>query len=157
MDGEKLKREIIEDESSGHAKTSIRMTRSMSEDIGLKVKKVLEDIQNHKIDFSYAEWQWFVTQCFSDEIWIGAINKAIYQASIEGLSLNDNGAFLQLMAEKAPVELKAEFRKVHPVARLALMELLDKKPQKKPRKTQYPDVWLTPEERKRLYKQEELD
>ncbi len=123
-------RTIIDDEQESHAKTSLRMTRSMSEDIGLKIKKIMEDIDNNKVNLSYTEWQWFISQCWNDEIWIMAINKAIRQCKEYGIDLNRNKEFLNLIAEMTPFELKNEFRKTHPIARLSLMDIVDKKPPK---------------------------
>lgn len=145
----------ITDEGRGGPKTSLKMTRSMSEDIGLKVKEIFIKISDHTIQLGYTEWQWLITQCWSDEIWTNAVNKAIYHAETMKLNLNENGAFLQLIRERTLTELKKEFGKTHPIAKMSLMDILLKKPPEKPKEHYYNDVWLTPEERQRLYKQEQ--
>ena len=136
------------DEKEGYAKTSLRMTRSMSEDIGLKVKKVLEEIDKKTVNLSYTDWQWFVSQCWNDEVLIAAMGRAIQKAKNVKLDLNKNKAFLQFISEKTPSELKNEFRKTHPIARLSLMDIVEKKPRKPEEKRKYEDLWLTPKELK---------
>ena len=135
------RRMVVDDESSGVAKTSIKMTRSMAEDIGFKVKKIFNDIIEGTVDLSYAEWIWFISQCWGDEIWINAMIIVINKAREKKLNLNKNSFFLDFVLEKTPSELKAEFRKIHPIARLSLMELVDKKlPEpEKPRK--FEELW----------------
>jgi len=147
-------RMTITDEGRSGAKTSLKMTRSMSEDIGLKVKEIFEKIAEGTVDLKYTEWQWLITQCWSDEIWVSAVNKAIYKAEVGEIDLNHNGAFFQLIRERTLLELKKEFTKTHPIAKMSLMDILLKKPPKKEREHQYKDIWLTPEERKRLYAEE---
>ena len=144
----------IDDEYKGHAKTSLIMTRSMSEDIGLKVKKTLEQIDDCTISFSYIQWQEFVTYCWSYEIWIMAINKSIRLSKEEGIDLNTNKEFLHIISEMSLSELKNEFKKTHPIARLALMDLIDKKPKKPGPKRKYEDLWLTPKELRDKYKED---
>ena len=144
-----------DDESKGHARTSLTMTRSMSEDIGLKVKKTLEQIDNDTISFSYTQWQEFVTYCWSDEIWCMAMNKAIRMAKEKKIDLNTNKEFLNIISEKSLSELKNEFRKTHPIARLALMDLIDKKPKKPEIQRKYEDLWLTPKELREKYRNRE--
>ena len=118
------------DESSGYAKTSLTMTRSMSEDIGLKIKKILEDIDNNKVDLTYTQWQELISYCWNDEVWIMAMNKTIRQCKIYNIDLNRNVEFLNIIVEMTPSELKNEFRKTHPIARLSLMDIVDKQPPK---------------------------
>lgn len=119
---------IPDDEPKSFGRTSLTMTRSMSEDIGLKVKKTLEEIDSGKINYSFTQWQEFVTYCWSDEIWIKAMNKAIRLCKNYDIDMNKNIAFLNIISEMSLCELKDEFRKTHPIARLALMDLVDKKP-----------------------------
>jgi len=118
---------IPTDDKEGYAKTSLTMTRAMSEDIGLKVKKILEDIANNTVNLSYTEWQWFVSQAWCDEIWVMAMVKAIQIAKREHIDLNTNEEFLNLISEMSASELKNEFRKTHPIAKLSLMDLIQKK------------------------------
>lgn len=146
-----------EDTSSSHQRTSLIMTRSMSEDIGLKVKKTLEAIDSGKIDNTYTQWQEFVSYCWCDEIWIMAMNKVILRAKKYDIDLNKNERFLDIISEMSPSELKNEFRKTHPIARLALMDLIDKKPPKPMPKRVYGDLWLTPKELREKYKDYEED
>jgi len=143
------------DEKTGYAKTSLTMTRAMSEKIGLKVRKVLEDATEDKLEKSYIEWQEFISQCWSDPIWIRAVNVAISRAATDQLDLNHNGAFIQLILEKTFPELKLEMEKTHPIAKMALKDNIDKESLKPMPKHQYKDVWLTPEERQRLFKQQQ--
>jgi len=146
---------IPTDEKEGYAKTSLKMTRSMSEDIGLKVKKVLEEIDKETVNLSYTEWQWFVSQCWSDEVLIAAMGRAIQKAKNVKLDLNKNKEFLQFVSEKSPSELKNEFRKTHPIARLSLMDLVDKKPPEKQPERKYEDLWMTPEEIRKKYRKKD--
>ena len=132
---------IPTDDIKGYAKTSLKMTRSMAHDIGLKTKKILEDIYNGTVNLSYSEWGWFVTMCWNDKVWITALNKAIHQASIHKISLNKNGAFLQLITEMTPSELKEELRKTHPIATMSLMDLVDKKPPVPEPERKFKDRW----------------
>lgn len=132
---------IIDDESSSTAKTSIKMTRAMSEDIGLKVKKILKEIIDETVNLSYDEWMWFISQCWCDDIWIMAMVKVINSSKENNINLNKNKFFLDLVVEKTPSELKTEFRKIHPIARLALMELVEKQPPKPEKPHQAKDLW----------------
>ena len=143
---------IPTDEKEGYAKTSLRMTRSMAEDIGLKVKKVLKEIDEKKVNLSYTDWQWFVSQCWNDEVLIAAMGRAIQKAKNVNLNLNKNKKFLQFISEKTPSELKNEFRKTHPLARLALMDIVDKKPREPEKGRKYEDLWLTPKELREKHK-----
>ena len=147
-------RMIPTDETEGYAKTSLTMTRAMSEDIGLKVKKVLEDIANNTVALSYTEWQWMVSQAWCDEIWIMAMVKAIQMAKREGINLNKNVEFLNTISEMTASELKNEFRKTHPIAKLSLMDLIQKKPPEPEKPRKYEDLWLNPKELKEKYKRE---
>lgn len=133
--------EMVIDGSDGAQKTSIKMTRSMAEDTGMKIKKILEDILNGSIDIPYSEWVWLVSQCWSDDIWISAIVKLIIKAKNEGMDLNKNQYFLDLILEMTPSEIKTEFRKIHSIARLSLMELLNKKPPEPEPKHKARDLW----------------
>lgn len=135
-------RTVIDDsEKESHAKTSLKMTRSMAHDIGLKTKKILEDIYNGTVNLSYSEWQWFITNCWNDKVWIAALNKAIYQASLNKINLNKNGAFLQLITEMTPSELKEELRRTHPIATMSLMDLVDKKPPEPKKPKTIEELW----------------
>lgn len=134
------------DDKTGYAKTSLKMTRSMSNDIGLKVKKVLQEIADGTVDLSHTEWQWLVSQCWSDDIWIDATVKAIEKTKRYRMNLNKNPAFLQLISELTPSQLKAEFKKTHPICRLSLMDLVNKKQPKKEMEHTYEDLWLNPQE-----------
>lgn len=146
------KQMTIDDDQKSYGRTSLTMTRSMSEDIGLKVKKTLEDIDNNTINYSHTQWQEFVTYCWSDEIWTMAMNEAIRQAKIEDIDLNINKEFLYIISKMSLSELKEEFRKTHPIARLALMDLIGKKPKKEEEHRKYEDLWLTPKELREKYK-----
>ena len=146
---------VPSDEKEGYGKTSLTMTRAMSEDIALKIRKIKKDIDNNKIKLSYSEWQEFVSYCWSDDIWIMAMNTAIEMAKDENLDLNHKKEFLRLISEKSPSELKIEFKKTHPIARLALMDVIDKKPPKPEKPRKYADLWLTPKELEEKYKKEE--
>jgi len=133
-------------DDSGFQKTSLTMTRAMADDIGLKVKKILEDIDNKTINQSYTDWQWFISECWSDDIWIMAMNKAIIKCKEIKLDLNCCKNFLDIIQEMSPTELKNEFKKTHPIARLSLMDIVNKKqPKPKPERL-YEDLWLTPKE-----------
>ena len=135
-------RTLVDDsEKESHAKTSLKMTRSMSNDIGLKIKKILEDIYNGTVNLSYSEWHWLITTCWNDKVWIAALNKAIYQASIDKIDLNKNGAFLQLITEMTPSELKEELRRTHPIATMSLMDLVDKKPPEPKKPKTIEELW----------------
>lgn len=152
-----MNRMIPSDDDKTTAKTSLIMTRSMSEDIGLKVKKTLESIDKKTINYSYAQWQEYVSYIWSDDIWIMALNKAIRLSKESEVDLNRNKYFLDLIWEMSPTELKNEFKKTHPIARLALMDLIDKKPPKPERRRKYEDLWLTPKELREKYKNYEED
>lgn len=131
--------EMIIDDSA--QKTSIKMTRSMAEDTGLRVKKILEQIIDGSIDLPYSEWIWLVSQTWCDDIWISAMIKVVIRAKYEGLNLNKNQYFLDLILERTPSEMKAEFKKIHSIARLSLMELLNKKTPEPEPKHQAKGIW----------------
>ena len=141
---------VPDDEQKSHARTSLRMTRSMSEDIGMKLKKILEQIHNtidpqpndeEKINLTHAQWQEVVTYLWSDEIWSMALNKAIIMCKQGDIDMNKNAEFLLMVAEKGPFELKAEFRKTHPIARLSLMDLVTKKPPEPEKVRTVEELW----------------
>lgn len=134
-------RMIENDEKSGYAKTSLKMTRSMSNDIALSAKKILSDIDENKVDLNYSEWQEFVSYYWSDEIWIDAINKAINMANEIDLDLNKNGAFLKLISTRTFPELKKEMKKKHPIAGLSLMDAVLKKPPEPEPVKKVKDLW----------------
>jgi len=144
---------IPTDDREGYAKTSLSMTRSMSEDIGLKVKKILEDIDAGTVNLSYTEWQWFISECWCDDIWIMAINKAIIKCREVELDLNLCKEFLMIIQEMSATELKNEFKKTHPIAKLSLMDIVDKKPPKPQPGRVYEDLWLTPKELREKHKE----
>ena len=89
-----------EDKEGTYGRTSLTMTRSMSEDIALKIRKIKQDIDNNSVTLTYSEWQEFVTYTWNDEIWIGAINYAIEKAKELKLDLNHNVEFLKLISER---------------------------------------------------------
>jgi len=141
---------IPDDETKGYAKTSLTMTRAISNDIGMKLKKILEQIHNtiglddnskEKINLTHAQWQEVITYLWNDPIWSQAFNILIIRCRQEEINLNRNLEFLIRIAEKAPSELKAEFSKTHPIARLSLMDLVTKEPPvpKKPKTVE--ELW----------------
>lgn len=134
-------RTIVDDERDSHAKTSLKMTRSISEDIGMKIKKILEDIDNGTVNLTYTQWQELISYCWNNEIWIMAMNKAIRKCKDYNIDLNRNKEFLNLIVEMTPSELKKEMRKTHPIARLSLMDIVDKKPPKPKPKRQVENIW----------------
>jgi len=134
-------RTVIGDEKESHARTSIRMTRSMTEDIGFKVKKIFKEIIERKVELSYDEWIWFISMCWSDPVWINALVIVINRCRAENFNLNKCSYFLDFILEKTPGELKETVSKIHPIARLSLMELVDKKPSKPEKPHKYKDVW----------------
>ena len=54
-------RMIPTDDAKGYAKTSLVMTRAIAHDIALKVRKVLEDSNEDKLDLTYTEWHEYST------------------------------------------------------------------------------------------------
>jgi len=145
---------VPNDEEKGFGKTSLTMTRAMSEDIALKIRKIKNAIDSNTINLSYSEWQELVSYCWSDDIWIMAMNMAIEMAKDEKIDLNHCKDFLKLISERTPSELKIEFKKTHPIARLSLMDIIDKQPPKTEKPRRYEDLWLTPEERKRSHRED---
>lgn len=143
---------IATDNEKSHARTSLTMTRAMSEDIALKVRKIKIDIDGNCVNLTYSEWQEFISYVWSDEIWIIAMNMAIEKAKEEKIDLNHNKEFLRLISERSPSELKLEFKKTHPIARLALMDVIDKKPPEPEPERKYEDLWLTPEQQRKKYR-----
>jgi len=152
---------VPDDDRTGYGKTSLTMTRAMSDDIGMKLKKIMELIHNtidpnpndmEKIGLTHAQWQEVVSYLWNDEIWSDAINKAVIRCKQADINLNSNMEFLILILEKGPIQLKAEFRKTHPIARLALMDLVTKEPPEPEKKRKYADLWKSPDELKKEYK-----
>ena len=135
------KMQINDDAGDKSQRTSIKMTRSMSEDIGLKVKEILKKIVDGKINLTYSEWIWFISQCWNDEIWIKAVIIAINKAREIKLDLNKNSFFLDFILEHTPLELKKEFARTHPIARLSLMELVDKQIPEPEKPHKFKELW----------------
>ena len=120
---------IPDTDTKGYAKTSLMMTRAIAHDIALKVRRVLEDSnEEDKLELSYTQWQEFISYYWDDEIWISALNQAIYHAKIAGFNLNKNGAFLQLINEKTLTQFKASMKKVHPLADMSVKDSFGAKP-----------------------------
>jgi len=122
---------IPDSDSKGYAKTSLMMTRAIAHDITLKVRRVLEDSnakEKDKLKLTHTQWQEYITFYWDDEIWISALNQAIYKAKIYGLNLNKNGAFLQLINEKTLTQFKASMKKVHPLADMSVKDSFGAKP-----------------------------
>lgn len=152
-------RETIGDESEKKAKTSIRITRAVAECVSVKVKKVMKYIEDknnpdNKLDFTYSDWMHFVTANWHDDIKIAAINKAIKKMMRKKYDLNKNECFLDLIFINTFPELKKEFEKSHQIAGLSFKDAIDKKPDKPKKKHQYKDLWLTPEERQKIFAEE---
>ena len=143
---------IPSDDDKGYAKTSLTMTRAMSEDIGLKLKKTLEEIDAKTVNMSHVEWKELVSYCWCDEIWIMAMNIAISRCREEDINLNTNKEFLKIISERSLSELKNEFRKTHPIAKMSLMDIVRKKPPEPEPERKYEDLWLTPKELKEKHK-----
>lgn len=112
-------------------RTSLRMTRVISDEIGMTVEDILQGIysvfdskaeEEDKINLSYSQWQYLITQMFHDEILIMALNKTILAACDQNINLNRNKVFLNYVAERIVSELKAEIKTTqHPIALLSLM------------------------------------
>jgi hypothetical protein len=126
----KIQQMVPNDDEKGYGKTSLKMTRSLAEDIALKVRKIKRDIDDGTVNLTYSEWQEFISYCWSDDIWIMAFNKAIEMCKKANIDLNKNVEFLAMISERTPSELKNEFKKTHPIARMSLMDIIDKKPKK---------------------------
>jgi len=135
------KQMVIGDDHTGYQKTSLQLTRSITEDIALKVRKVKNEIDNNNIDFNYSEWQEFISYCWNDDIWIMSMNKAIEMCKEEKLNLNKNREFLKIISEKSPSELKNSFKKSHIIARFSLMDTIYKKPPEKEEPRKAKDLW----------------
>lgn len=142
---------IPDSESKGYAKTSLMMTRSMAQDIGLKIRAVLEKADVDKLIFTYTQWQEYVSGCWNDTIWIEALNIAITRAMVHKINLNKNFPFIILVKQKSFPQLKLEMEKAHLIAKLALKDNIMKDTPKPEKKHMYEDIWLTPEERQKLY------
>ena len=143
---------VLTDENKGHAKTSLSMTRSMAEDIGLKVRSVCEQATDETIQFTFTEWLEFFSQCWNDKIWIRAINIAISDAQDARINLNKNHPFLVLVRQKSFVELKLEMENTHPIAKMALKDNIGKKTPEPQKERKYSDLWLSPKELKEMGK-----
>lgn len=112
-------------------RTSLRMTRVISDEIGCSLEEILQQIYNvfdpeakeeEKINLSYSQWQYLITQLFHDEILIMALNKTVLGARDQGIDLNRNKVFLDYVTERIVSELKTEIKKTqHPIALLSLM------------------------------------
>lgn len=149
-------RETVGDESERKAKTSIRITRAVAEDISVKVKRVMKYIEDptneeNKLDFTYSDWTHFITSNWFDKIKIAAVNKAIKKMMRKKYDLNVNECFLDLIFITTFPELKKEFEKSHQIAGLSFKDAIDKKPHKPEKKRKYSDLWLTPDELKKKY------
>ena len=113
-----------------HIRTSLRMTRVISDEIGSTLQEILQQIYNvfdseakeeDKIDFKPAQWHYLVTQLFNDEVLIMAINKVIIGSMERGINLNRNRTFLNYILEHVASELKTEIVKgQHPIADLSM-------------------------------------
>jgi len=112
-------------------RTSLRMTRVISDEIGQSLEETLERIYNvfnseksdeDKICFSYSQWQYLITQLFHDEILIMSLNKTIIRSRDLGIDLNRNKVFLDFVLEHVVSEFKTLIKKTqHPIALLSLM------------------------------------
>ena len=124
-----------------HVRTSLRMTRVISDEIGESLEELLQQIYNvfnpdaneeEKINLSYSQWQFLITQLFHDEILIMALNKTILRARDSNINLNCNKVFLDYITEHIVSELKSEIKKTqHPIALLSLMNRAGGKRRKK--------------------------
>lgn len=130
-------REIVTDEGGTGPKTSIKMTRSMGEDIGWIGLDVMEKIEDETIDYNYTKWQWFFANFWGDKIWKKVMSKVVGKAKNDKFALNKNKVFLDYVFENTATELNAVYEKgMHPIARFSLMELVDKeKPEPEKPKT----------------------
>ena len=138
-----MARQMIPDsDTKGYAKTSLTMTRAIAHDIALKVRKVLEDSnKDDKLNLSYTQWQEFITYYWDDDIWISALNQAIYHAKVDGIDLNKNGAFLQLINEKTLSQFKMRMKKVHPLADMSVQDSFGAKPPKSKKNLQIEELF----------------
>ena len=136
-------RQMIPDsDSKGYAKTSLTMTRAIAHEIALKVRKVLEDSNKEgKLNLSYTQWQEFIIYYWDDDIWISALNQAIYHAKIDGINLNKNSAFLQLINEKTLTQFKMRMKKVHPLADMSVQDSFGAKPHEPDKKAKIVELF----------------
>jgi len=138
-------RMVIDDKSSDSgARTSIKMTRSMGEDIGwVALDDIMEAIEKHTINLSYSKWEWFIGFYWNDDVWKNALSKVINKARKDNFNLNKCSHFLDFIFTHTPVELHAETKSgMHPVFRQAVMELVGKKRQKEtPRELKIEDLF----------------
>jgi len=128
---------MVEEE---YVRTSLRMTRVITDEIGSTLEDILQKIYNvsdidaedeDKINFSYAQWQFLVTQLFHDEVLIMALNKTIIGARDRGIDLNRNRMFLDYILEHVGLELKTEImEKQHPIADLSMKNRVGGKKQR---------------------------
>lgn len=146
---------IPTDETRGYAKTSLSMTRSIAEDIGMKIRDVLDQITDDEINLTYVQWKEYTTNCWNDKLQMKALNIAITKAWQQNINLNKNEKFLQLIQEKSFPEFKLEMESTHPIAKMSIKDNIGKEKPKPDPKHQYKDVWLTPEERQQLYENQE--
>ena len=127
---------IVEEEHGreGGPKTSIKMTRSMGEDIGWIAIDIMEGIENQDVNLTYSRWDWFIGFFWNDPIWKSAMSKIITKAKNDRFNLNKCSYFLDFVFERTANELYTECKQgVHPVFRQAFMELVTKrKPQPQP-------------------------
>jgi len=123
----KEENKMAEDE---YIRTSLRMTRVISDEIGETLEDVLQQIHNvfnpeakdeDKINMNYGQWQYLVTQLFNDETMIIALNKTILLARDKGIDLNRNKVFLNYILDHVVSELKREIKTgQHPIADLSM-------------------------------------
>jgi len=118
---------MVEEE---YIRTSLRMTRVISDEIGETLEDILQQIhtvfnpeakEEDKINMNYGQWQYLVTQLFNDETLIIALNKTILGARDKGIDLNINKVFLNYVLDHVVSELKKEIKKgQHPIADLSM-------------------------------------
>lgn len=118
---------MVEEE---YIRTSLRMTRVISDEIGETLEDILQQIhtvfdpeakEEDKINMNYGQWQYLVTQLFNDETLIIALNKTILGARDKGINLNRNKVFLNYVLDHVVSELKKEIKKgQHPIADLSM-------------------------------------
>jgi hypothetical protein len=105
------------------------MTRVISDEIGGTLEDILQQMHNvydpdakeeDKINFSFSQWQYLVTQLFHDEVLIMALNSTILGARDKGINLNRNKSFLDYVLLHITSELKTEIKRgQHPIADLS--------------------------------------
>ena len=123
-----------------YIRTSLRMTRVISDEIGGTLEDILGKIHNvfnseaeegDKISLSYAQWQYMITELFHDETLIMALNKTVIGARDDHIDLNRNETFLNYILEHISSELKTEIlKKQHPIADLSMKNRVGGKKQK---------------------------